>query len=152
MIGESDWRRALNYKDSKLDPRRHSIQVGNSQRIPLNGRPTSSNQQQHFYPSTTQQYYLDGTNQEIPTKPEHRYGPFSALISGSPRKKVSLPMRTISTDQHQQRRKEQHISSESSSMMSKGGASSSNSSSSSSAGYKSHYRFTLPSITSEYFS
>lgn len=138
-MGESDWRTAFNYKDSKLDPRRHSIQVGSSQRIPLNGRPAASNQQ-HFYPSAAvaQQYY---NNQEIGPlpKPEHRYGPLGALISGSPRKKVSLQARTISTDQHIQRRKDV--------LMSKGGASSSNSSSSSSAGYKSHYRFTLPSIT-----
>lgn len=147
MMGEADWRSALHHKESKLDPRRHSIQVGASQRIPLNGRPTSSNQ--HYYPSN-QPFYptanpQDTANGMAATKPEHRYGPFSALI-GSPRKKASLPVRTISTDQHQGRRKEQHVSSGSSSLMSKG-ASSSNSSSSSSTGYKSHYRFTLPSIT-----
>ncbi|KAI6191536.1 Regulator of G-protein signaling 3 [Aphelenchoides bicaudatus] len=142
-LGESDWHSALRHKETKLDPRRHSIQVGSSQRIPLNGRPTSSNQ--NYYPSN-QAFYPNQPGIEngvANTKSENRYGPFSALI-GSPRKKASLPVRA-STITEQQRRKEQHASS-GSSLMSKG-ASSSNSSSSSSTGYRPHYRFTLPSIT-----
>jgi hypothetical protein len=139
MMGEADWRTALTQKDPKLDPRRHSVQVNSSHRMPLNGRPTTSNQ--HYYPST-QEYFLGA--QESSKHEHRRYGPLSALISASPRKKASLPVRTISTDQ-------QHVSSESSSLMSKGGISSSNSSSSSSAGYKSHHRYTLPSIITSKF-
>lgn len=151
MIGESEWRATLQNKDPKLmDLRRHSVQVGSNQRIPLNGRPASSNQ--HLCPNA--QHYTGTNVQNIETgivsttRNENRYGPFSALINGSPRKKVNFPLHTISADpnhhQHHQHRKEQQQISSGSSLMSKG-ASSSNSSSSS-AGYKSHYRFTLPSI------
>jgi hypothetical protein len=140
MLGsESDWKMALHnhYNGTKpttsvLDPRRHSIQVGSSQVITLNDRPASSQQQQ---------YYLGGNTTK---NGSNRYGAIGALLSGgSPRKKGSLP---VEQQPHLLRRNNAKMEMLVSSGCS-GGVSSSTSSSVSSAGYKSHYRFTLPSIT-----
>ncbi|KAI6173330.1 CRE-RGS-7 protein [Aphelenchoides besseyi] len=138
MMGESEWQTALKYKNVKnnpmLDSRRHSVQTT----MPPNGRA-----QQQSFSQYHRSHLLSAMPSNGPT--ERSYG----IFNGSPRKKVSLPMRAASSDQQPQNSLSRRLLNKPEKAVNSSCSSSRcvSSSSSSGSGYKSYKRFTVPSIT-----